>query len=143
MFQKKLQKKIKFINSLNSFLKVGEKFIQFSKYLEMIRRKLTRLEVTLDDTKELDELFNSAKCHQINLLATNSVTATTSLNNSTNLSKLSANIQQKQLLLMGKDYESAHNITDTSLAKGNSSAVSDELPLLSTVKAIHRPGHDQ
>lgn len=86
----------------------------------MIRRKLTRLEVTLDDTKELDELFSSTKCHSLNLITAGSVTATTSLNNSTTITK---NFHQKQLLVAGKDGETTTNITDTSINKANSSTV--------------------
>ena len=87
----------------------------------MIRRKLTRLEVTLDDTKELDELFSSTKCHSLNLITAGSVTATTSFNNSTNISK---NFHQKQqLLVVGKDSELTTNITDTSINKASSSTV--------------------
>lgn len=59
----------------------------------MIRRKLTRLEVTLDDTKELDELFSSSKVQQFNnLLATGSLTATTSLNKLLGKTQASTNI---------------------------------------------------
>lgn len=65
----------------------------------MIRRKLTRLEVTLDDTKELDELFSSMKTPQINLLNTSSLTATISLNNSSTVPKSSTSFHQKQLLI--------------------------------------------
>ena len=72
----------------------------------MIRRKLTRLEVTLDDTKELDELFSSSKCHSINLINNGSVTATTSLNNSANISKLSSNFHQKQFHLKAISFKS-------------------------------------
>lgn len=82
----------------------------------MIRRKLTRLEVTLDDTKELDDLFS--KPVQASLTATASATAATSLNNSNNLSKISNSFHQKQLLFIGKDYESA---ADRSASKINSS----------------------
>ena len=94
----------------------------------MIRRKLTRLEVTLDDTKELDELFSSTKCHQINLINTTTTANTTT---TTNISKLSSNFHQKQLLLAGKvEYEPSNSIADTSLAKANSSVVSvDEQPI--------------
>lgn len=68
----------------------------------MIRRKLTRLEVTLDDTKELDDLFSLNKCNSINLINTGS-------------------FHQKQSLI-GKDNDTFNNITDTSLAKTNISA---------------------
>ena len=89
----------------------------------MIRRKLTRLEVTLDDTKELDEFFSSSKCHSFNLINASSITATTPLNNSVNISKLATNFHQKQLLLAGKDNEAANNITDTSISKAGISTV--------------------
>lgn len=71
----------------------------------MIRRKLTRIEVTLDDTKELDEFFTKAP--QIGIAS--SATCPTSSN-----SKLTNLFYQKQLLLLGKKYD-FNQVADTSL----------------------------
>lgn len=62
----------------------------------MIRRKLTRIEVTLDDTKELDDFFS--KTTQIGISSTTTCSSTTN-------SKLSNLFHQKQLLLLGKKYD--------------------------------------
>ena len=60
----------------------------------MIRRKLTRIEVTLDDTKELDDLF--LKTPQI---------GQPSSATSSSIPKLSNLSQQKQLSFLGKKFE--------------------------------------
>ena len=76
----------------------------------MIKRKLTRLEVTLDDTKELDELFS--KPAQLGLVsATTTTTTTTNATGAPSVipSKLANNLYQKHLLLLGKQYENSNS----------------------------------
>jgi len=99
----------------------------------MIRRKLTRLEVTLDDTKELDELFSSTKCHQISLI--NTSTNINSTNPTTNISKLTSSFHQKHLVLAGRgastiDYDPSNSIGDTSHTKANSISLSADEPAI-------------
>ncbi len=67
----------------------------------MIRRKLTRLEVTLDDTKELDDLFSKPTTQ----LGLSSVLATATAPSTSVSSKLLNQFYQKQLTLSSKQSE--------------------------------------
>lgn len=94
----------------------------------MIRRKLTRLEVTLDDTKELDELFSSTKCNQITHLAQTTTTPNTL--STTQTKQVTTSLLQKHLLLgkQGSELSEAtcSVTTDTPIVKSSS----DEPPIL-------------
>ena len=102
----------------------------------MIRRKLTRLEVTLEDTKELDDLFS--KPAQLGLAAVAVATGVSTTAPSTAItSKLASNLYQKQLLLLGKQYENSNQNTNTSdqIGTTSSSANQDQTPTLETNEA--------
>ena len=68
--------------------------------IKMIRRKLTRIEVTLDDTKEIDDLF--AKTSQANVCTQTHLLP----NQTTSSSKIISNYQ-KQLLFLTKPQDFA------------------------------------
>ncbi|CAF0830016.1 unnamed protein product [Brachionus calyciflorus] len=88
----------------------------------MIRRKLTRIEVTLDDTKELDDFFANK---------TSQIAPTSSNPNSSSNSKLSNLNYQKQLLFLSKKYElnqtSDSLILDTANLATNSNAANSTI----------------
>ena len=71
----------------------------------MIRRKLTRIEVTLDDTKELDDYFT--KSSQITALASSN-----SASKFSNYNQYLLNSKQFSSLLLSKQYD---QLADTSL----------------------------
>ena len=87
--------------------------------LRMIRRKLTRLEVTLDDTKELDEFFNKPVTIGLTAGTSTSVTVTANNNNNTTTSKLSSHFFQKQLLLIDKDLNEVSSSIEPSSSTTN------------------------
>lgn len=80
----------------------------------MIRRKLTQLEVTLDDTKELDDLLIVCKS-SASVLASSS-TATISAPATSVPSFLTKNnFYQKHLLFLGKQTDSSQNAESLNL----------------------------
>lgn len=81
---------------------------KYSKLTRMIRRKLTQLEVTLDDTKELDDLLIVCKPSAAGLAS--SSTATISAQASSVPSFLTKNnFYPKHLHYIGKPIESSQN----------------------------------
>ena len=78
----------------------------------MIRRKLTRIEVTLDDTKEVDDLLNKTSQTSLSL----------GLSAQNSASKLTANFFQKQLILSGKQQQQQETLLQQSNNNNNNNS---------------------
>ena len=103
----------------------------------MIRRKLTRIEVTLDDTKELDDLFIKT-AQPVLAVTTQAILPSTAPANtastsgvadiSGSASKLNnlKNIYQKQLFLLGKD----HSQFDSSLESPSATSLTKPVDII-------------
>ena len=88
----------------------------------MIRRKLTQLEVTLDDTKELDDLLIVCKPSVTGLAS--SSTATISAPTSVPSFLTKSSFYPKNLLLLGKQTDSSQNTDSINLESGTGGTTS-------------------
>lgn len=96
----------------------------------MIRRKLTQLEVTLDDTKELDDLLIVCKPSVTGLASSSTATISAPASVPSFLTKNS--FYQKNLLLLGKQTDSSQNTDSINLesATGGTTSTATNVELV-------------